>query len=59
MNYCYVTLLFSHDNKCDYFEGVILTGLGLRKQKVKYPLICLVTPDVPFELRKEILKINI
>ena len=57
MNYCYVTLLFSHNDKCDYFEGVILTGLGLRKQKVKYPLICLVTPDVPHHIRDIILKI--
>jgi len=57
MNYCYVSLLYSHNNKCDYLEGVLLTGLGLRKQNVKYPLICLVTSDVSLENREIILKI--
>ena len=23
MNYCYVSLLYSHNNKCDYLEGMI------------------------------------
>ena len=41
--YCYVTLFFG--NK-DYIEGVILVALGLLKQKVKYPIICLITNDM-------------
>lgn len=57
MSYCYVTLLFSPKGKCDYLEGVLLTGLGLRKQQVKYPLKCLVTPDVSEENRKIILEV--
>lgn len=57
MSNCYTTLLFAHNGKCDYLEGIILTGLGLRKQQVKYPLICLVTPDVSEENRKIILEI--
>lgn len=57
MKFCYVTLLFCHNNKCDYLEGVILTGLGLRKQNVKYKMICLVTPDVSKKDREIILEI--
>jgi hypothetical protein len=38
----YVTLLYG-GNK--YLDGVILTGLGLRKQDTKFDLICLITND--------------
>jgi hypothetical protein len=50
-NYVYVTLLFPNKfGKCDYLDGAILTGLGLKYQNVKYKLICMVTPDVSFEV---------
>jgi hypothetical protein len=38
----YVTLLYG-GNK--YLEGILLTGLGLRKQNIKYNLICMITED--------------
>lgn len=40
--FAYVTLIYG-GNK--YLDGVILTGLGLRKQNVKYDLVCLITED--------------
>jgi alpha-N-acetylglucosamine transferase len=46
-NFSYVTLLYPDKyNNVSYLDGVILTGLGLRRQNVKYKLICLITPDV-------------
>ncbi len=46
-NYAYVTLLFPDKlGNCSYLDGAILMALGLRKQKVKVKIICLVTPDV-------------
>jgi alpha-N-acetylglucosamine transferase len=38
----YVTLIYGGDK---YLDGVILTGLGLRKQNTKYKLICMITED--------------
>lgn len=56
-NYAYVTLLYPNKNKqYKYLDGVLLAGLGLRRQKVKNKLICLVTPDVSDEI-KNIIKI--
>ena len=46
-NYCYVALLYLDKyNKASYLDGIILTGLGLRRQNVKFKIICLVTPDI-------------
>ena len=46
-NYAYVTLLYPNKNgDCTYLDGAILTALGLRKQNIKYPLICMITNDV-------------
>ena len=38
----YVTLLYGGDK---YLDGVLITGLGLRKQRTKFELICLITKD--------------
>ena len=40
--FAYVTLIYGGSK---YLDGVILTGLGLRKQNVKYGLVCLITED--------------
>ena len=46
-NYAYVTLLYPNKNgDCTYLDGAILTAFGLRKQNIKYPLICMITNDV-------------
>ena len=42
MKYAYVTLLYPNKNgTCTYLDGAILTALGLRKQNVKYKIICI------------------
>jgi hypothetical protein len=47
MNYAYATLLYPNKNgDCIYLDGAILTALGLRKQNVKYPIICMITKDI-------------
>lgn len=38
----YVVLLYGGNR---YLEGVLLTGLGLKKQNTKYKLICMLTED--------------
>jgi alpha-N-acetylglucosamine transferase len=56
-NFSYVTLLYpDKHNNVSFLDGVILTGLGLRRQNTKYKLICLITPDVSNDI-KEIIKI--
>jgi hypothetical protein len=56
-NFSYITLLYldKYDN-FSYLDGVILTGIGLRRQNTKYKLICLVTPDISNDI-KNIIKI--
>ena len=55
--YAYVSLLYlNNKGECSYLDGALLTGLGLRKQKVQYKLICMVTPDVSNNIH-QILKI--
>jgi hypothetical protein len=50
-NYAFISLLYPNkQGKWTYLEGAILTALGLRKQHVKYKLICMVTPDVTTEI---------
>ena len=50
-NYSYVTLLYPDKyNNVSFLDGVILTGLGLRRQKTKYKLICLITSDILQEI---------
>ncbi len=45
--YAYITLLYPNKHKkCTYLDGALLTGLGLRKQNVKYESICMITPDI-------------
>ena len=45
--FSFVTLLYPNKYKnTSFLDGVILTGIGLRKQNTQYRLICLVTPDV-------------
>ena len=52
--YCYVTLLYlDKNNYPSYLDGVLLSGLGLRRQGVQYKLICLVTSDVTEEIKKK------
>lgn len=56
-NYAYVTLLYPNKHRiATFLDGVILTGLGLKKQNVKHKLICLVTPDISNDI-KNIIKI--
>ena len=43
MKYAYVTMIYG--NKSDFINGVILVALGLKKQKVKHDIICLLTKD--------------
>ena len=52
-NFSYITLLYpdKHGNN-SFLDGVILTGLGLRRQNTKYKLICLVTQDVSNDIQK-------
>ena len=51
--YCYVTLLYPDKHKnVSFLDGVILVGLGLRRQETKYKLICLVTSDVSNDIIK-------
>ena len=51
-NYAYVTLLYPNKKgECTYLDGALLTALGLRKQNIKYKLICMVTPDVNDEVK--------
>jgi hypothetical protein len=38
----YVSLIYGGDK---FLDGIILTGLGLRKQNTKYDLVCLLTED--------------
>lgn len=38
----FVSLIYGGDK---FLDGVILTGLGLRKQNTKYDLVCLITED--------------
>ena len=46
-NYAYVTLLYPNKNgECTYLDGAILTALGIRKQNIKYKLICMITNDI-------------
>jgi len=46
-NYAYVTLLYPNKNgECSYLDGALLTALGLRRQNVKYKLICMITKDI-------------
>ncbi len=47
----YVTLIYGGDK---FLDGVILTGLGLRKQNTQYELVCLITEDC--EEYKDIIK---
>lgn len=53
--FSYVTLFYpdKHGNY-SFLDGVILAGLGLRRQNTKYKLICLVTSDVSNEIKKVI-----
>jgi lipopolysaccharide biosynthesis glycosyltransferase len=45
--YAYVTLLYlSKHKQCNYFDGALLTGIGLRKQKTKHKIICMITKDI-------------
>ena len=56
-NYAYVTLLYPNKlGECIYLDGALLTALGLRKQQIKYKLICMITKDIS-EIDKNILKI--
>ena len=51
--YAYVTLLYLNKNKeATYLDGILLTGLGLRRQNTNYDLICLVTPDISNDIIK-------
>jgi len=55
--YAFISLLFPNKKgDCTYLDGALLTALGLRKQKTKYKIICMTTPDISQEI-KEILKI--
>jgi lipopolysaccharide biosynthesis glycosyltransferase len=50
MSYVYVTLLFPDKHgKCSFLDGCVLTALGLRKQNVKYKIICMITKDVDYK----------
>jgi hypothetical protein len=52
-NYAYVTLLYPNDdNVVTYLDGAILMALGLRKQKTKYKIICMITKSVPQDVIK-------
>lgn len=45
--YAFVTLLYPNKyGICNYLDGALLTGLGLRRQKTKNKLICMITPDI-------------
>jgi hypothetical protein len=45
--FAYITLLYPNKNgDCVYLDGALLMALGLRRQNVKYEIICMVTPDV-------------
>lgn len=56
-NYAFVTLIYPNKkNEWSYIDGSILTALGLRKQKTKYKIICMVTSDAT-DYIKDILKI--
>lgn len=51
--FSYVTLFYPDKyGNSSFLDGVILTGLGLRRQNTKYKLICLVTPDVSNDIKK-------
>lgn len=51
MNMAYVTLLYlDREKKYTYLDGAILVGLGLRRQKTKYKLICMITNDIDEEI---------
>jgi hypothetical protein len=55
--FAYLTLLYPDKyNNVSFLDGVILVGLGLRRQKIKHKLVCLVTPDVSEDI-KNIIKI--
>jgi alpha-N-acetylglucosamine transferase len=50
--YAYVTLLYPNKKgECTYLDGAILTALGLRKQNIKYKLICMITSDINDEVK--------
>ena len=49
--FAYVTLLYPNKHgECTYLDGALLTALGLRKQNIKYRLICIITKDVKQEI---------
>jgi mannosyltransferase OCH1-like enzyme len=46
-NFAYVTMLYPNKHgECTYLDGAILTALGLRKQNIKYKIICMITKDI-------------
>lgn len=55
-SYAYISLLYpDKKGNCGYLDGAILTALGLRKQRTKHKIICMVTPDVPESIKENLL----
>ena len=54
--FAYIIMMFPNpkNGKASYLDGCLLAALGLRRQKTLADIVCIVTPDISLEVRKQL-----